>query len=505
MNLLALLSLRKSAIRTPIFDISYTPAVAYDVRSIGDYLAAELAVGGVDPAAPVEGVVLLAEFVMTVSAVHATLVVGSPAEVAAALADGPRRLALAGCVLIVAGGDADDGLREAVDRAALTTMFVPRVAAEVLHPRLVALIAADQAAEDRRVTTGTKVLTQVARRGGVVAVVAELAHRIDGWVVLLDAHGQLITTAGAGGLHVRDAVAVAFNRPVRVRDRGLQVHVVGQGEDVSAHLVTSARGSTSRSRDLGSQAAALLDLLLRTPDHPATERLGREVMLSTLLRGGPEAAELLRRWGVHADSLTAFAVASRSRAIDAERLAIRWLDELGAAHVLSATQGRVLGFIGDDGAIELAKIVEGVAGEGRMPLRLGLGSPAEPHALARSAAEARQSLEIALVDGQPVVWYRSLATVSYVLEHLDDSATTRIAAVLDPLREDDGGHGALLETLQVYLAEHGVWGATASKLRVHRQTLTTRIRRIEELTGLSMSNPDDRTAAWLAIRALEGG
>ncbi len=59
-------------------------------------------------------------------------------------------------------------------------------------------------------TTGAKVLTQVARRGEVVAMVAELAHRIDGWVVLLDAHGQLITTAGAGGLHVRDAVAVAL-------------------------------------------------------------------------------------------------------------------------------------------------------------------------------------------------------------------------------------------------------------------------------------------------------
>jgi purine catabolism regulator len=38
---------------------------------------------------------------------------------------------------------------------------------------------------------------------------------------------------------------------------------------------------------------------------------------------------------------------------------------------------------------------------------------------------------------------------------------------------------------------------------VHRQTLAARIRRIEDLSGLSMSNPDDRTAAWLAIRALE--
>lgn len=485
------------------FDISYTAYVAYDVRSIGDYLSAELLPGRVDVAAPVEGAVLLAEFVMAVSGAHATLIVGAPTEFEEALADEARKSSIAACVLIVAGGEVDGGLRSALDAAAITTLFVPAASADVVHARLVALIAADQAAEDRRVTTGTKVLTQVARRGGVVAVVAELAHRIDGWVVLLDAHGQMITTAGAGGLHVRDAVAVAFNRPVRVRHHGLQVHAVGQGEDISAHLVISARGSTSRSRDLGSQAAALLDLLLRTPDHPATERLGREVMLSTLLRGGPEATELLRRWGVRADSMTAFAVASRSRAIDAERMAIRWLDEIGAAHVLSASQGRVLGFIGDDGAAELARIVEGLAGVARMPLRLGLGSPSEPHSLARSAAEAKQSLEIALVDAQPVVWYRSLATVSYVLEHLDDSATTRIAAVLDPLREDDGGHGPLFDTLQVYLAEHGVWGATASKLNVHRQTLTTRIRRIEELTGLSMSNPDDRTAAWLAIRALQ--
>jgi purine catabolism regulator len=137
-----------------------------------------------------------------------------------------------------------------------------------------------------------------------------------------------------------------------------------------------------------------------------------------------------------------------------ERMAIHWLDELGAAHVLSASQGRVLGFIGDDGAVELANIIEGLAGKARMRLRPGLGSSSEPHALARSAAEAKPSLEIALLDAQPVVWYRSLATVSYVLEHLDGSATTRIAAVLDALRENGGGHGTLFETLQVYLAEH---------------------------------------------------
>ncbi|TGD84710.1 PucR family transcriptional regulator [Mycolicibacterium sp. CH28] len=477
--------------------------MAYDVRAIAAFLASELAVGRVDGAVVVDDAIRLAQLVVASPPGFATLVVGTPDGFADALADGSHQEALATCVAVVAGGDAGPCLTDAFAEADITAIFVPEIPAEVVYATLAARIATDQAAEDRRVTTGTKVLTQVARRGGVVAVVAELAHRIDGWAVLLDAGGEVITTAGAGGLHVRDAAAVAFHRPVRVRHPGLQVHPVGQGEDISAHLVIGARGPTSRSRDLASQAAALLDLLLRTADDPATERLGREVMMSTLLRGGPEASALLRRWGVHETSLTAFAVASRSRAIDPERLAIRWLDDLGAVHVLAEERGRVLGFIRDDRAADLAAIVEGLSGDARMPLRLGIGSPAKAQVLARSAAEARHALEVAVVDARSVVWYRSLATVSYVLEHLDDSATTRIAAVLDPLRDEEGRHGPLTRTLEIYLAEHGVWGATATRLRVHRQTLASRIRRIEELTGMSMANPDDRATAWLAIRALQ--
>lgn len=474
--------------------------MAYDVRSVAEYLGAELVAGDVDAATPVAGAILLEDLVVPGAPGHATLVVAAPTAWSEALDRGDRPLA--GGVAVVAGGPLDLTAQED-PRGRVTTLLVPGQSCDVVYPKLTALIAGDQAAEDRRVTTGIKVLTQIARRGGVVAVVAELAHRIDGWAVLLDARGEVITTAGAGSLHVRDAVSVALGRRVRIRHPGLQVHPVGQGEDVSAHLVIGARGSTSRSRDLASQVAALLDLLLHTADHPRTERLGREVMMSTLLRGGGEAANLLRRWGVHEPSLTAFAVASRSRAIDAERLAIGWLDQLGAVHVLSAERGRVLGFIGDDRAADLSGVVERLTAEAGMPLRLGFGSPAKPEALARSAAEAQQALEIAVVDSRPVVWYRSLATVSYVLDHLDDGTSARLTAILDPLRDAAGRHGALARTLEVYLSEHGAWGATAAHLNIHRQTLATRIRRVEELTGLSMSSPDDRAAAWLALRALK--
>lgn len=478
-----------------------------DIRSIAGALRGELLIGALAPDAPVDAAVRLEEFMVVGHPEYATLVIGSGGAMAAALRLRERRPALARAALVTA----DDGprLRSALARAGATAIVGADAAPEALHPLLVALLATDQAAEDRLVTTGTKVLTQVARRGGVRAVIAELAHRIDGWAVLVDPHGQPITTAGAGGLHVQDAVAVAFNRPVRVRHPGLQVHPVGPGEDLSAYLVISSReGSRSRSRDLASQTAALLDLLLRTHDHTTTERLGREVMIGTLLAGGPAATALLRRWGVRDRELTAFAVTARSKSVDVERLVLRWLDDLGAVHVVTEEAGHLLGFVRPEHADALARLVtdaEGgeVAPEARLPLRLGLGSAVPADALATSAVEARRALEVAIADARPVVRYRALPTVEFVLGRLGEADASQLATLLDPLRAAGGEHGELTSTLRVYLAEHGTWGVAAERLGIHRQTLASRIRRIEELTGLSMSDPDDRTAAWLALRALE--
>ncbi|UOQ87645.1 helix-turn-helix domain-containing protein [Agromyces endophyticus] len=477
--------------------------MARRLDSIALHLGADLVPGRFDGSVPVDSAVPLADFAVVGHPAFATLVVGAPDELSAAVGAGDDRAAeLAASVLVTAHDSVE--LRAALAAAGATALVGATPSPEALLPVLVALLASDQAAEDRLVTTGTKVLTQVARRGGAKAVIAELAHRVDGWAVLVDVHGQVITTAGAGGLHVQDAIAVAFNRPVRVRHPGLQVHPVGPGEDLTAHLVIASReGSTSRSRDLASQAAALLDLVLRTHDHSGTERLGRAVMVDTLLAGGGEATDLLRRWGVRERSLTAFALSSRSKAVDLERLVTRWLDELGAVHVVTEAHERVLGFLRDDQVDAFARRVEEFAIDGRSVLRLGLGSAAATDALARSAGQARQAHEAAVADGRTVVRYRSLPTVAYVLEQLDGDTTSRIGELLDPLRDADGGHGELTRTLRAYLAEHGALGATAAVLGVHRQTLASRLLRIEELTGLSMSSPDDRTAAWLAVRALE--
>ena len=481
--------------------ISYTLRVVYDVRGVAEYLSGDLAVGVIDAATPVEGVILLEDLVVRSSPGHATLVVATSSAWTDEVARGQKPVA--GCVAVVAEGSLTGAALDTVN-GRVTAVHVPGHLSEVVYPKLTALIASDQAAEDRRVTNGIKVLTQIARRGGVVAVVAELAHRIDG----LGGAARCARRGDHDGRRGQPPCPRRRRRRTRptgskFRHPGLQIHPVGQGEDVSAHLVIGARGSTSCSRDLASQVAALLDLLLHTADHPTTERLGL-VMMSTLLRGGPDAKKLLRRWGVHVQLSTAFAVASRSRAIDAERLAIGWLDRLGAVHVLSAEKGRVVGFIGDERAVELTNLVEELATEAGMPLRMGLGSPARVERLAglppRPGRRSRSPSSIFVPSSGTGHWRRCSTS---------STNSTRAQPPAWPLfwircaTRPAGTCSPTCTLSRVYLSEHGAWGTTAARLQIHRQTLTARIRRAEALTGLSMSSPDDRAAAWLAIRALK--
>ncbi|MEL0627451.1 helix-turn-helix domain-containing protein [Salinibacterium amurskyense] len=463
--------------------------------------------------APIDSVIVANDLTVHAHPNFVTAIVVSAAELESLLApDSPRAQAVRAGVLVVeaesAVGDAVAGARgveRVIDASGVMTILCPsRTKSAALH-EIAAALAVDQAAEDRLVTSGTKVLTQVARRGGVKAVMAELAHRIDGWAVLLDSQGHAIASSGAGALHVRDAAAVALNQPVRVRHPGLQLHSVGSSEDLTAYLVVASRaGAMSRIRDLSSHGAALLDLLLRTHDNTTTDRLGREVMITSLLTGqSADARTLLRRWGVHEDRLTAFVLSSRSKAVDLERLVTRWFDELGWVHVMTLENGAVLGFIRDDRVDAVAARVEDYARDVNVPLRCGIGTSAPIEHLEQSASEARQAHQVAVADAQVRVNYEALPTVRFVLDQLDADAQFNLAGTLNGLREGDGQHGELTRTLRVYLAENGSLGVTATQLAIHRQTLSSRLQQIEERTGLSMDNPDDRTAAWLALRALE--
>lgn len=480
------------------FDDLYDERVARDVAAVARYLDGDLLDGTVPAARHVNSVVSFDAFAMPTDSLFTTLVVADERELTGRH-DRPERLDALRDAVVVTRSTAVE-VRERLRAAGVTAIVGAGEAQEVLLPGLTALLAVDQAAEARAITSAMRVLTLAARRSGITGVIAELAHRIDGWAVLLDRHGEVITTAGAGRLHIDDAIAVAVGRPVRVRHRALQVHPVGPGQDISAQLVTAPRNDSSgRGRELGSQAAALLDLLLRTRDSSHLERLGRAMMLETVLQGGEEATRVLRRWGVHERSLVGFALASRSSGVDVEHLLALWLDELGAEHVFASHRGLVHGVVREEHVAEIARRVHSFAST----LFLGVGLTAPTDGLGRSVDQARQACEVARTGGERVVRYRAIPTVAYVLDHLSSEDTQRVAGLLSPLDEAEQT-GQLVETLWVFLATNGAWGESATRLRIHRQTLTTRVRRIEDLLGLSLDDPDDRVAAWLALRAREG-
>lgn len=472
-----------------------------------DLTAVQRAIGGVcltqslPDSTLVDGLARLDEFVVIGNPRYATLVTGDHAQLRDRLrATGDFATVLAGAVFVTTEDSA--ALRSALQRIGMTAIVAAQVPAVALHAALSTLLAEDQAAVDRLVSAGMKVLTQVARRGGVDAVVVELARQIDGWAVMLDAHGQLIASAGAGRLHIDDAIAVAFGKPVKIRHPGLQTHQVGSDRDLVGYLVLSSRSRTiSRSRDLGQQASALCDLLLRSHNPSVTDNLGREALLTTLLQGGVQATQLLRRWGVHETSLTAFALATKTRTIDTDRMISRWLDEFGAEHVYTGNAGTMQGFVRDDLADELARKAVQFAPQIGESLYLGISSSASVEGLKQGAVQAHQALRAAMETDRTVVRYSEISTVSHVIRNVADETVGQLAALLEPLKEVTGEHGELAQTLRVFLAHHGAHRASARELGIHRQTLLARIQRIETLTGLSLEHADDRATAWIGLRA----
>jgi DNA-binding PucR family transcriptional regulator len=76
--------------------------------------------------------------------------------------------------------------------------------------------------------------------------------------------------------------------------------------------------------------------------------------------------------------------------------------------------------------------------------------------------------------------------------------------VLGSLIDYDAQHKAdLVRTLSAYLNQRESLKQTARVLRVHVNTVTYRIQRIEQLTSLDLTNPDHRLSAHVAAKIID--
>jgi sugar diacid utilization regulator/putative methionine-R-sulfoxide reductase with GAF domain len=136
----------------------------------------------------------------------------------------------------------------------------------------------------------------------------------------------------------------------------------------------------------------------------------------------------------------------------------------------------------------------------------GIGNLASSVAgLARSHQEARQALRLARRAGgrSQVASYRSLGAFRLLLEVQSPQALkTFVDEVLGPLlRYAESRDTPLLETLEALAAARWVRRAAARSLGVHVNSLAYRIERIQQLTGLSLDDPETRVAVAIALRA----
>ncbi|MDQ0686584.1 purine catabolism regulator [Streptomyces achromogenes] len=134
-------------------------------------------------------------------------------------------------------------------------------------------------------------------------------------------------------------------------------------------------------------------------------------------------------------------------------------------------------------------------------LVVGLSAPAGPIAAAAAYKQSVQALSVARRRGRVFVEHERLAAGSVLPLLADDAVKAFADSLLRALHEHDAtGRGDLVASLRAWLSRHGQWDAAAADLGVHRHTLRYRMRRVEEILGRSLDDPDVRMELWLALK-----
>ncbi|MFI9603837.1 PucR family transcriptional regulator [Streptomyces sp. NPDC052043] len=428
-----------------------------------------------------------------------------------------------------------------------------------------AAIAADQYRAVTAGFAAQRELTKQALNAGPEGLLAALAAQVDGWTALYDASGAVVAaapewatrraerlTADIERLRDRSAPASAVVGGPETEDR-VELHSLGTGRRPRAALaVGTAAALGTAERYAVHSAVALLTLITERSRslHAAEQRIGAAV-LRMLLAGQPDHARAVAGdlYGGLLDAPfrvivaeSASASAARAHAGAHARVqpaapssaavlvgadpgadplaALAEVVEAAAARsgeaVLVVPDGERLVVLAADGgaavavcgryaaALEAARaetVREQPSGE-EDELVVGLSGPAGPIAAAAAYKQAEQALSVARRRGRVLVEHEQLASGSVLPLLADDAVRAFADGLLRALYEHDAtGRGDLVASLRAWLSRHGQWDAAAADLGVHRHTLRYRMRRVEEILGRSLDDPDVRMELWLALKA----
>jgi purine catabolism regulator len=227
-------------------------------------------------------------------------------------------------------------------------------------------------------------------------------------------------------------------------------------------------------------------------------RAGAELLVQSLDGYLPPAAIKERFVERGIDPATAVVVAARSKDEDSLRELHLHLWRSDTAHLTVHRTGLALSIVGADGR-SLDSYIKAVGDDARIGISDALGS-----AIRMGEAEREARWALAAAEERSLAQVRYAEAVPDLGPRTPDEADAFVRRVLQAvLSRPDAESRELLATLSSFLEHDRSWQRTAQVLNVHRQTVLYRIRKVEQLTGLSVSRTADLATLYVALRSWE--
>lgn len=424
--------------------------------------------------------------------------------------------------------DIPEALVEAAEKEGLPLLAVPRRTPFIAISKAVS--AANAADQYRAVTAGFEAqreLTRAALAEGPDGVVTRLAAYVDGWAALYDASGAVVAAAPEWAARraarltgdverLRERTAPASAVVGDTDEDRVELQSLGSGRRVRGALAvgTGAPLGTAERYAVHSAVALLTLSTERSRSLQAAEqRLGAAV-LRMLLSGQQDHARAVAGdlYGGLLDAPFRILIAEPASEPDpaADHPLHAFAESLESAAARAGETVLVVPDIDDrlavlaaDGGAVVASCAAAYAQKEAVDAEVvvGLSAPTGPIAAAGAYKQAEQALSVARRRGRALIEHEELAAGSILPLLADDAVRAFADGMLRALYEHDAtGRGDLVASLRAWLSRHGQWDAAAADLGVHRHTLRYRMRRVEEILGRSLDDPDVRMELWLALK-----
>jgi hypothetical protein len=382
-------------------------------------------------------------------------------------------------------------------------------------------LAEAQNVELRVIADGQRALTRAASRPRPTeTTVRALATSLMGWAMLLDSEGPVGVGAAVGGWNftvvTRSGLAPEPSSDLRTLagklrgstgPRSASTHigddhvVLHPVEPSSVLIVGRNRAFTVGDRAVMATALALLGLVRREVDASRghASRLAARLLLaagSAAESTGDLLAMLLdNRAGQDYRVLAGIDVRQRHR-FDADGDFAQLVQLLGTP-LVDLAGGSFRAIVAARSAPSQTAL-EALQKRGWLVGMSGVASVGDLRAAEREAVALRRR---AAASGRPFSADNENETVSSLVDPAQARAfARRTLAPLTDIRSPGAVH--LVETLRVWLANHGNWDRSAVLLKVHRNSVRHRIKQIELALHVDLSQAQTRMDLWYAVNWL---